>query len=120
MARANGSSGQPTFLGAFPKAILGRLLFWAPVWVPLIVVFQLVLSGLKPTQAEGRRVRGAEDEVLQRVEDLESERDDLQLRRDMLSDPIYRARVDRTRQRADRDPLTLDEAREHETEGAGE
>ncbi|MFT5289676.1 MAG: hypothetical protein ACI8QS_001099 [Planctomycetota bacterium] len=116
MARANGSSKRPSFLGL----VFGRLLFWAPVWVPLIVVFQLVLSGLKPTQAEGRRVRGAEDEVLQRVEDLESEREDLQLRRDMLADPIYRARVDRTRQRADREPLTLDDARELETDGAGE
>ena len=115
MARANGSE-RPAFLGV----IFGRLLFWAPVWVPLIVVFQLVLHGLKPTQAEGRRVRGAENEVLQRVEGLESEREDLQLRRDMLSDPIYRARVDRTRQRADRQPLTLDNARELESEGTGQ
>ena len=116
MASADGNGGRASFLGA----IFGRLLFWAPVWVPLVVVFQLSLRGLKPTKAEGRRVRGAEDEVRERVEGLEDKRMDLQLRRDMLADPIYRARVDRTRRRSDREPLTLDDARELESKEQGE
>ena len=89
-----------------------RTLFWAPVWIPMIVVYQLVLGGLEPTREEGDRIRASEAEVRARVESLEEQRDELETRRDMLRDPVYRARVDRTRKRADRDPLTLDEARE--------
>jgi len=90
--------------------LASRLVFWAPVWLPLVFVYQLVLGGLRPTLQEGERVRGAEAEVRARVDALEAERADLETRRAMLSDPIYRARVERTRDRADRRPLTLDEA----------
>ena len=96
--------------GGLMRSLGGRILFWAPVWVPLIVVYQMTLQGLKPTLMEGQRVRGAQAEVQKRVQQLEAERADLELRRDMLADPVYRARVERTRRRADRDPLTLDEA----------
>lgn len=95
----------------FLKALFGRLLFWAPVWIPLIVVYQLVLGGMKPTLADGERIQGADSEVRERVEKLEAERDELETRREMLGDPIYRARVERSRLRADREPLTLDNAR---------
>lgn len=95
---------------AILRAGVGRIVFWAPVWVPLIVVYQITLGGLKPTLAEGERVHAAEDEVQQRVDQLEAERSDLETRREMLNDPIYRARVERTKHRADRQPLTLEEA----------
>ena len=57
-------------LGGAGRFAVDRLVFWAPVWLPLVVVLQLALGGLRPARAEERRLDHEEAGVARRVDAL--------------------------------------------------
>ena len=69
------------------------LLYWAPVWLPTIVVLPLLLQGLVPVLAKGRRLDAAEVEVRTWEAELAEVQSGVELERRKLADPIYRERV---------------------------
>ncbi|MCA8981024.1 MAG: hypothetical protein H6831_15595 [Planctomycetes bacterium] len=83
------------------KGPLGRLLagvvYWMPVWVPLGVLAQLGVLGLKPALREDRRLAQAEIRLEERLHGLREERDELRQQLDSFSDPIFRERLRRIR-----------------------
>jgi hypothetical protein len=86
-------------------------LHWTPVWVPLLVLVQLLLLGLRPARATAERLQRAEAEVRARVDALETEARELALQGRMLEDPVYRERVRRSLIDPAAGPLTLERAR---------
>ena len=88
-----------------------RLVFWAPLWLPVIVLTQLTVRGLQPARAEGRRIAQAEAQVNLRVRALLDERGALLADRRRLADPIYRERVQKSLRNDGATPLTLESAR---------
>jgi len=89
-----------------------RLLYWAPVWVPLALFVQVTHLGLLPAWAQKQHLDRAEADVEAREARLAD--DHLQLERDRrkLSDPIYRERVRRSQRDISRAPLTLESTRD--------
>ena len=87
------------------------LLFWAPVWLPAIVLVQVFFQGLVPTLAERARLDGAEAEVQAWESDLAARAGSVELERRKLADPIYRERVRRTLHDPRQQTLTLERAR---------
>ncbi len=81
--------------------------YWAPVFVSLVLVMQILWLGLRPALAEARRLDAAELEVGAREEALVSFRQTLERDRRKLADDIWRERVRRSRRDPHRAPLTL-------------
>jgi len=73
------------------------LLYWAPVWLPAILLLQVLVGGLRPALAEGRRLEAAEAEIGAWEEELARDSALAEQHRRMLDDDVYRARVERTR-----------------------
>ena len=86
-----------------------RIVRWAPVWMPSILVLQVALFGLRPALAERTRVDGADAVVRGRELVLNTEATALEINRQMLSDPIYRQRVRKSVTSAGTAPLLLDD-----------
>lgn len=87
---------------------MSRVVFWAPIWLPLAVVSQFVLLGLKPAQAESRRLDREEAGVLARVDALYRDREHLASNQTRLDDEIWRERVRRSLRNEGAVPLRLD------------
>src|SRR5262245_8825642 len=86
-------------------------LLWTPVWVPLLVLVQLLVTGMRPARAERERLDRAENEVHARVDALLSEERVLDTEERMLADEVYRERVRRSLLDPAAEPLTLERAR---------
>ena len=89
-----------------------RYLYWAPVWLPLVLLVQVAAFGLRPAWAEKQRLDRSELEVESRERRLENEYVELVRDRRKLSDPIWRERVRRSLRDLSREPLTLESTRD--------
>ncbi len=89
------------------EALGGRLLYWAPVWLPLILLAQLAVGGLRPALAETRRLDAAERNVAAFEFELAEDARVLDANRRCLVDPIYRERVKKSLTVAGKAPLRL-------------
>ncbi len=98
-------------LGGAGRFAVDRLVFWAPVWLPLVVVLQLALGGLRPARAEERRLDHEEAGVARRVDALLGERGQLEADAARLADGIWRERVRRSLRNAGMEPLGLEGSR---------
>ncbi|MEW6072994.1 MAG: hypothetical protein AB1726_10450 [Planctomycetota bacterium] len=105
-------------LAGASRRLAGGLAAWAPVWLPLAVLSQLALLGLRPVRAEEGRLALQEAELAGRVAALRAERSSLLADRRRLADGIYRERVRRSRRAAGAPPLTLERARAAEEAAA--
>jgi hypothetical protein len=75
--------------------LLGGVLFWMPVWVPLVLLAQVGLLGLRPARAESRRLDEHEFELDKRLKGHSERREMLMAWSEALDDPIYRERMRR-------------------------
>lgn len=66
-----------------------RALYWAPVWVPMIVLTQVALGGLRPALAESRRLENEERRMSERLEREKIEAAQLGAALRAQDDPIY-------------------------------
>ena len=66
-----------------------RIVFWAPVWLTMIVLAQIALLGLGPALAKRRALAASERELAQRLEREVSEQAQLQGWQHAQNDPIY-------------------------------
>jgi hypothetical protein len=85
------------FAGRFARRALEVFLYWMPVWVPLILLAQLGVRGLRPARLEDERLRGHESELEGRLEEDRSEARALRRQLDALHDDIYLERLRRRR-----------------------
>jgi hypothetical protein len=92
-----------------------RCLYWAPVWLPLMLLTQVVAFGLRPAWLEGQRLGGSEAHVDARAGRLDDEYVELVRDRRKLADPIYRERVRRGLRDLGRAPLTLESTRNEDS-----
>jgi hypothetical protein len=74
------------------RRTIGGLLYWAPVWVPLLVLCQIATRGLKPALAEAARLESAGMDVEERHTDTRDRFEDLEDLFEALLDPVYRER----------------------------
>ena len=88
-----------------------RLIYWAPVWLPLGFLFQVAWFGLRAARADERRLDRAQAEVYERFERLQAEGALLEEEQRMLADDVYRERVRRTLNDPELQPLRLEDAR---------
>ncbi len=68
-----------------------------PVWVPLLLLFQIGTRGLNPALAEGQRLDLCEVELEQRLSGSLERRAELESERAALDDPMYIERLKRAR-----------------------
>jgi len=71
------------------KSVWRRLAYWLPVGAAMAIFAQVALRGLKPSLTESRRLRAAEEQMLERYERGMQRRGELA---DMLraqDDPIF-------------------------------
>jgi hypothetical protein len=90
------------------RRAIGALAAWSPVWIPLLVLVQLVWLGTLPTRAERARLDQAEAEVRGRVERLRREEQVHARDSRRLADEVYRERVRRSLLDPLAAPLTLE------------
>lgn len=76
----------------FPFRLVGLAFRWAPVWIPLVLIWQISERGLKPAKAEQERLEQARGEVEERYEDSEARFVRLETERRAWDDEVYRAR----------------------------
>ena len=69
---------------------------WAPVWIPLVLVAQIGIRGLRPALAEERRLDRAETGLEKRHADSLEERNELERRLRAQEDAVYQERERRT------------------------
>lgn len=76
-----------------PLGLLGALAYWMPVWIPLGLLAQLALLGLRPALCEQARLEQREAVIGARLEHELRRREELSAFLAALSDPIYRERL---------------------------
>lgn len=81
------------------RRVGGGLLAWAPVWVPLLLLWQVSTRGLKPALAEEARLDRAATTVEERHERTQAEFEALEKEDRAWSDPVYRERRKRALER---------------------
>ncbi|MEM9803166.1 MAG: hypothetical protein AAGA20_22800 [Planctomycetota bacterium] len=84
----------------FPLRVLGVALRWAPVWVPALVLWQIVSGGLEPALAEKKRLDDARPVVERRHERSTDEFEQMSAERRAWDDPVYRERIRRVKRDA--------------------
>ena len=108
---SSGTPGSRNGLKTGPRArrgVLGTLLYWAPVWLPGLLIGQIVFNGLKPTLAEETRLDRVEAQLIERERKI-AEAEALQLKnKRMLEDEIYRERVRKSVGIPGEEPLKLE------------
>ena len=78
---------------------------WTPVWVPALLALQIAGLGLLPALRESVRLDGDEHTVRAREAALLGESQTIERERLMLDDPIWRERVQKSRQKLDGEVL---------------
>ena len=82
---------------AFARRYLWRsaevLMYWMPVWVPLILLAQLSSRGLSPALLEEQRLLEQGQVLGERLETDESRARELDLKLEALDDEIYHERL---------------------------
>ena len=76
-----------------PLRMLRAVVSWAPVWAPLILIWQLTEGGLKPALQERARLRAEMPAVIERNERTGAEFRRLTAQRSAWDDPLFRERV---------------------------
>ncbi len=80
-----------------PIRILGWTIRWAPVWVPIIMIWQIVTFGLNPALAESKRLEEATPAVMERFAQSQAQFESMAAQRRAWEDETYRERVRRMR-----------------------
>lgn len=81
------------------RRILGVLAHWAPVWVPLALLAQVGLLGLRPALTERARLEREATRVHARHDGARDHFETLDAEVKAWADPIYRERLRRLRRR---------------------
>jgi hypothetical protein len=76
-----------------PVRILRATVSWAPVWAPLILIWQLTEGGLKPALREQSRLEAEMPAVVERNDRTGAEFRRLTAQRAAWDDPLFRERV---------------------------
>lgn len=76
-----------------PVRILRTVVSWAPVWAPLILIWQLTEGGLKPALKERSRLQAEMPAVVERNDRTGAEFRRLTAQRSAWDDPLFRERV---------------------------
>jgi len=101
------SAGRPTGAGkarrgpSLPRRLarpLGLVAHWMPVWVPLVLLCQIGLLGLRPALSENLRLAERERVLGERYERHLARRTELDLLLRALDDPVYQERLRRIEQ----------------------
>ncbi len=79
----------------------GKLAYWAPVWVPMVVLAQVALGGLRPALAESRRLDREEERMAERLDRELAESAQLERALQAQDDPIFLERERRLLRQAD-------------------
>jgi hypothetical protein len=90
------------------------LLYWAPVWLPGILIVQIVLYGLKPAQAEQKRLHQVQQDLIEREDKQAADAKLQSLNQRMLEDEIYHERVRKQLRIQGEEPLQL----QHDLQGS--
>lgn len=80
--------------------VIRELCSWAPVWIPLVLVAQIGIRGLRPALAEQRRLERAETGLELRHDQALEESTELDRLLRAQDDPIYQERERRRWQEA--------------------
>ena len=75
--------------------LAGRVLYWMPVWVPLLLLWQVALRGLSPALDEHRRLEGEETAVFARHQASQRSFQYMEALARAWDDPVYRERMRR-------------------------
>ena len=86
-----------------PVRLAVTLVSWAPVWAPLVLIWQLTEGGLKPALREHGRLQSERPGVVERHERTSAEFERLTAQRAAWDDPLFRERVLRETARAARE-----------------
>lgn len=78
-----------------------KLAYWAPVWVPMVVLAQVALGGLHPALAESRRLDREEVRMAERLDRELAESAQLERALQAQDDPIFLERERRLLRQAD-------------------
>ncbi|QDV08576.1 hypothetical protein Poly30_41290 [Planctomycetes bacterium Poly30] len=92
-----------TLSNALPLRLLRTAVSWAPVWVPLVLIWQLTEGGLKPALREQHRLQYEQPTVVERNERTQREFERLTAQREAWEDPLFRERVLREKARAEKE-----------------
>ncbi|MEE2940639.1 MAG: hypothetical protein VX460_09675 [Planctomycetota bacterium] len=78
-----------------PLRALVLVLRWSPVWVPLLLIWQITLGGLRPALSEQQRLREERPAVEERHAASEASFLRMAAERRAWEDPAYRERLRR-------------------------
>lgn len=82
-----------------PLRLVGLLLRWSPVWVPVLLIWQITQTGLRPALAEQERLAAERPAVEERHALSQEDFDTMAAQRRAWEDELYRERVRRLRDR---------------------
>jgi len=68
------------------------VLHWSPVWIPLVLLAQILILGLRPALARGSELDILTPQVSERCETTDAEHAFLERQVRAWDDPIFRAR----------------------------
>ena len=81
------------------RGVWRALWYWLPVLVPLLILGQVCLRGLRPALVEGRRLEREEPAVRARHADAQMRFESMQREVRAWRDPVYQERLRRQRAR---------------------
>jgi hypothetical protein len=91
---------EPQQAAPAPTLVLGlgrRLQYWLPVFALMLLFGEIAFLGLRPAQAESRRLDAAEPAVEERLARAREARATLDLQLRARADPVYQERLRRLR-----------------------
>lgn len=77
--------------------LAGRLRYWSPVLVLMLLFGEIAFLGLRPALAESRRLDASEPAVRERLERAQEANAAIELQLRARADPIYQERLRRLR-----------------------
>lgn len=84
---------------AAPEAVRGvwrSALHWAPVWIPALLLAQILMLGLRPALARRSALDALAPQVDERYQTTQAEYDSLTLQKQAWGDPMFVARYRRS------------------------
>ena len=75
----------------------GRLRYWSPVFVLMLLFGEIAFLGLRPALAESRRLDESEPAVRERLERAQEASASIELQLRARADPVYQERLRRLR-----------------------